>query len=218
MMSACFCQKIPPPPCQTLSEIIRPSSYMTSESSQPLPLQKQNKNKTKQKNVIKVDLKHNFLFITYNANYTSLKESKHHLFSNIFKWSCWVVFSSTTLFLSPLLPLCSSSSPSSSSLTFSWLQLLSSTGFSICNFFSSILFALFYPLLGLMGSIGQSKSPNLCFVDKGVKKGFQISLILLLIHFYPYPGELVEVRIYCANREKITIEEYMLDLLGRSCW
>ena len=37
---------------------------MTSESSQPLPLQKQNKNKTKQKNVIKVDLKHNFLFIT----------------------------------------------------------------------------------------------------------------------------------------------------------
>ena len=37
---------------------------MTSESSQPLPLQKQNKNKTKQKNVIKGDLKHNFLFIT----------------------------------------------------------------------------------------------------------------------------------------------------------
>ena len=36
---------------------------MTSESSQPLPLQKQNKKKHK-KNVLKVDLKHNFLFIT----------------------------------------------------------------------------------------------------------------------------------------------------------
>ena len=49
MMSAYFCQKIPPPSCQTLSEIIRPSSYMTSESSQPLPLQKQNKKKHKKK-------------------------------------------------------------------------------------------------------------------------------------------------------------------------